>query len=181
MRSIVIVTLLALFALDSDALARGRTGQARSVEVLAKRTADSPRGAKGWAGKSAAFVSKSRVRARAQLRGATPGDTAMWQAIGKLDASVGIREIVGKELGMTPGQISSKDRRHDRAIKKELRRMIRQVRTARASGIPVARAFPGALSPDYSTIEAKLTEQLVAIDRRQVDSRRTDHPAKAAP
>lgn len=159
MRTMSIAILLALLVCETTALAGGRTGQAKSAEVLAKRTAASPRGAKQWGGKSAAYLHKTQKESRATLRRTPWTSYTLWTALAKNEAAASLRDIVGKHLGLTPGQLASKDRRHDRAILKELRRMVREVRIAGTA----------------PRIEGKLTAEIAKIKQRQVDSRRTTH------
>lgn len=171
MRSGLILALLALVALEPFAQA-GRTGQAKSAAVLAKRQAASPRGASEWGGKSAAFLHAGQKEVRGQLRRAQPGSEAAATALGKQEALVSIRDIVGKHLGLSPGQLEGKDRRHDRAVKKQLRRMLRQVRSARSSGRAFRDAFPDSLATSYRELEAALAGELASLHARQAAGHR---------
>jgi hypothetical protein len=161
MRIASLAALAVLLACQMTAFAGGRTGQARSVEVLAKRTAASPRGATEWGGKSVAFIHAQQKQSRAELRRSTPGSQAMVTAIARNQANHELRAIVGKHLGLTPGQLASKDRRHDRAVLKQLRRMVRQVRA------PGSQRNPG--------LEAQLTAEIAKIQQRQDAAHRTVH------
>src|SRR6185436_11112076 len=129
-------------------------------EVLAKRTKASPRGPKEWGGKSMAYIHENQKQVRRDLRTVSPGSEAAAMARGRNAALVSIRDIVGKHLGLTPGQLAYKDRRHQRAVGKQLRRMLRQVRTARASGRAFHDAFPGSLARSYGELEAALASEL---------------------
>jgi len=60
MRTRILIALLALFACEFNAQA-GRTGQAKSAEVLARRQKASPRGGKEWGGTSMAFIRGQRA------------------------------------------------------------------------------------------------------------------------
>lgn len=171
MRVRTLLALLILLACEVTASA-GRTGQARSAEVLARRRAASPRGAKEWGGTSMAFLHAGQKEVRRDLRRARPGSEAAARARGKNAALVSIRDIVGKHLGLTPGQLASKDRRHDRAVAKQLRRMLREVRAARASGRPLGEAFPGTLAASYRELEAALGGELASLKARQADDHR---------
>jgi hypothetical protein len=164
MRRVILLALLPLLLLTGNADA-GRTGQAKSAEVLAKRVKASPRGAKEWGGKSMAYIHQNQKQVRRELRSAVPGSEAAAVARGKDAALVSVRDIVGKHLGLTPGQLIYKDRRHQRAIGKQLRRMLRQVRAARASGRAFHEAFPGSLATSYGELEAALASQLASRPR----------------
>jgi len=159
MRRIFHLALLPLVLLAGNAQA-GRTGQAKSAEVLAKRTKASPRGSKEWGGISMGFMRAGQKEVRSELRRATPASAASAEARGKDAALLKIREIVGKHLGLTPGQLAYKDRRYQRNVKKQLRRMLREVRTARASGRPFRDAFPDSLATSYSDLDAALSHQI---------------------
>ena len=166
MRTRSLALLLAFLAFETTAAAGGRTGQAKSVEVLAKRTAVSPRGAHEWGGKANAYIHATQASARQDMRRVSPGSGTMWAALGKHSAGVKMREVIGKHLGLTPGQIASKDRRHDRAMVKQLRRMLREVRVAKASGRPVDVAFPMTMSASYPALEASLQREISSIRNR---------------
>lgn len=165
MRIRIALVLLALFGCELSAQA-GRTGQAKSAEVLARRKAASPRGAKEWGGTSMAFLHAGQKEVRRDLRRATPGSEAAAIASGKNKALVSIRDIVGKHLGLTPGQLASKDRRHDRAVVKQLRRMLREVRTARSNGRSFRQAFPDSLATSYGELETALAGEIASIRAR---------------
>ncbi|HEY8145087.1 MAG TPA: hypothetical protein VIG06_20545 [Kofleriaceae bacterium] len=165
MRIRIALVLVALFGCELSAQA-GRTGQAKSAEVLARRKAASPRGAKEWGGTSMAFLHAGQKEVRRDLRRATPGSEAAAIARGKNQALVSIRDIVGKHLGLTPGQLASKDRRHDRAVVKQLRRMLREVRTARSNGRPFRQAFPNSLETSYRELETSLAGEISSIRAR---------------
>jgi len=175
MRIPTILALVALLACEVTAHGgRSKTGQARSAEVLAKRTAASPRGAKEWGGISMAYIHNGQKEVRGELRGAGPGRRQVAYPLGKDHALVSIREIVGKHLGLSPGQLASKDRRHERAVMKQLRRMLRDLRTARRQGRSFYDAFPGL--QDYFTyrdLEAALTGEIASIKARQDASHRS--------
>jgi hypothetical protein len=145
---------------------RTKTGQARSAEVLARRKAASPRGASEWGGKSMAFIHKGQKEVRRDLGRAAPGSEKAAIAMGTHKATVSIRDIVGKHLGLTPGQLAFKDRRHERVVAKHLRRMLRDVRTARSNGRAFHDAFPGNLHGGYRELEAALTGEIDAIKGR---------------
>ncbi len=173
MRIRTILALLVLCACELGAHA-GRSGQAKSAEVLARRRAASPRGAREWGGTSMAFLHNGQKEVRRDLRRATPGSEAAAIARGKNDALVSIRDIVGKHLGLTPGQLASKDRRHDRAVAKQLRRMLREVRTARSNGRPFRQAFPGSLATSYRELEDALAGEIASVKERQASDHRTN-------
>jgi hypothetical protein len=177
MRTRALLVLLALLlAADAKVHAgrtRTRTGQARSAEVLARRNAASPRGGTEWGGKAMAYIHGAEKDVRRELRSAEPGGVGHAESVGKRSALLSIREIVGKHLGMTPGQMASKDRRHERAIAKQLRRMLREVRTARSSGRPYRDAFPHSLESGYGQLEQVLVKEIAALKADQAASHRT--------
>jgi hypothetical protein len=177
MRTRALLALLALFLVGEANLHAGRTraktGQARSAEVLARRNAASPRGAKEWGGKSMAYIHGVQKEVRGELRRIEPRGTRHAENRGKREALVSIRDIVGKHLGLTPGQMASKDRRHDRAVTKQLRRMLRQVRTAKGSGRPYREAFPVSLEGSYGELEQALVNEIAAYKATQAASHRT--------
>ena len=172
MRIRTLIALLALLACEVNAQA-GRTGQAKSAEVLARRQKASPRGGKEWGGKSMAFIRGTQKQVRRDMRRATPGSELAAGTVGRDAAAVSIRDIVGKHLGLTHGQLASKDRRHQRAVAKELRRMLREVRTARSSGRPFREAFPGSLASGYRELENGLTAELASRKAREAADHRT--------
>ncbi len=164
MRRAILFAFLPLLLLAGPADA-GRTGQAKSAEVLTRRTKAFPRGSKDWGGKSMAYIHDNQKQVRRSLRTATPGSEAAATARGQDSALVSIRDIVGKHLGLTPGQLAYKDRRHQRAVGKQLRRMLRQVRTARASGRTFREAFPDSLANSYGELERALADQIATRPR----------------
>lgn len=172
MRIPALIALFVLFACELTAHA-GRTGQAKSAEVLARRQKASPRGAKEWGGKSMAYIRSTQKEVRRDLRRASPGSEQAARAAGKDDAAVALRDVIGKHLGLTQGQLASKDRHHDRAVAKQLRRMIRQVRTAKSSGRPFREAFPRSLATSYDQLETALAGELASRKARQAADHRT--------
>lgn len=177
MRTRALLPLLALLLVGEANLHAGRTraktGQARSAEVLARRNAASPRGEKEWGGTSMVFIHGKQKEVRKELGRVEPGGVRHHEALGTQSALVSIRDIVGKHLGLTPGQMASKDRRHDRAIAKQLRRMLRQVRAAKASGRPYRDAFPVSLGASYAELEQTLVNEIAAHKATQAASHRT--------
>jgi hypothetical protein len=176
MRTRAVLVLLALLLVGDAKLYAGRrtkTGQARSAEVLAKRKAASPRGANEWGGKSMAYLHGAQKDVRKQLGRVEPGSTQHAEMRGQRSALVSIRDIVGKHLGLTPGQLASKDRRFDRAVAKQLRRMLREVRTAKSSGRPYRDVYPGSLQNSYAELEQALVKEISAQKATQAASHRT--------
>jgi hypothetical protein len=172
MRNAAIVALTLLLACEVSAWA-GRTGQAKSAEVLAKRRASTPHGPNGWARASVTSRRSEQKAVRKALRAAKPG--SHFGTLGGNEALTEIRDIVGKSLGLTPGQLASTDRRHDRAVVKQLRRMLREVRTARSQGRPYRDAFPRSVARSYDELERSLKGDIGAIRQRQESNRRTVH------
>jgi hypothetical protein len=177
MRTRTVLALVVLLVVGAAKVHAGRTrtktGQARSVEVLAKRNAASPRSGKEWGGKSMAYVHGVQKDVRTQLRRVEPGGMLHAETRGQRAALVSIRDIVGKHLGLTPGQMASKDRRFDRAVAKQLRRMLREVRTARSSGRPYRDAYPVSVENGYAELEQALVKEINAHKATQAASHRT--------
>ena len=64
----------------------------------------------------------------------------------------------------------SSDRRHQRAVLKRLRGMLRQIRAARASGRGFGEAFPTSRAGSYRELEGALAGEIISIKQRQADS-----------
>lgn len=176
MRTRAVLVLLALLLVGEAKLYAGRrtkTGQARSAEVLAKRNAASPRGPNEWGGKSMAYVHGVQKDVRKELGRVEPGGMRHAETRGQRGALVSIRDIVGKHMGLTPGQMASKDRRFDRAVAKQLRRMLREVRTAKSSGRPYRDVYPVSLENSYGELEQALVKEINAHKATQAASHRT--------
>lgn len=158
---LAIAALLLVSAPVADA-GRVKKGQARSAEVLAQRQAASPRGAKEWGGTSNRFIRSTQKEVRGLLRavGVRGGD--LESALGKQQAVVTLRDIVTRHMGMTRGEVVFGDRRHDRAVLKELRRIKRQIATARG---PSGQLGP-AERARMESLERLVTGEIAAITRR---------------